>query len=244
MQLDKLSDAELQDIAGQIVNLKPAEAIAFLKSKGFEITWSWREQVALNNSQVFTVAKAMRMDILQDIKDALGEALKRGDTFAEFQAKLKPVLKAKGWWGAKEIDGVQVQLGSPQRLTTIFRTNLQSAMNVGRWEQFEANADDRPWLKYVAVLDQSTRDSHRALHGVTKRIDDPFWDTFMPPISWNCRCAVIALTDEEYREDKDKNKRVPRGVKPDEGFDNNPGKNRWQPDMSKYDEDIIDGSKS
>ena len=79
--------------------LPPEDAIKFFEEKGFEITWDWREQLLINNAQVFTVAKAMKMDILTDIREMVDSALKEGMTFREFQFQLEPMLKAKGWWG-------------------------------------------------------------------------------------------------------------------------------------------------
>ena len=220
----------------RIFGLKPKEAIKALEDKGYEITWSWREQLKLNNAQVFTVAKAMKLDVLQDIRDSLDNALKNGLSFGSFKKELRPVLEAKGWWGKQVLDGEVVQLGSPSRLQTIYRTNMGSVRNVGRWEAFESNKANRPYLMYDAVMDPSTRDEHAALNGVIKHIDDPFWDTWMPPNGYNCRCTVRALTPEQAEERKVV--KVPKDIKPDEGFDHNPAKQRWEPEAQDYDKDI------
>jgi uncharacterized protein with gpF-like domain len=57
------------------------------------------------------------------------------------------------------------------------------------------NADNRPWWRYVAVLDQRTRPAHRLLNGRTFRYDDAFWASHYPPNGWMCRCRVQALSD-------------------------------------------------
>ena len=74
---------------------------------------------------------------------------------------------------------------------------MQSAYMAGRWKAQMENADDRPYLMYVAVLDSRTRPAHKALHGKIFHMDDPFWDSFYPPNGWKCRCRTRALTEKE-----------------------------------------------
>ena len=182
------------------MTLPPKKAVEYLKNKGYAITWDWEELWQDAQAQAFTVAKATRLDILQDIREAVEKALAEGKTFSWFEKELTPVLKAKGWWGRQEhVDGetgevTQVQLGSPWRLRTIYRTNLQTAYMAGRFQEQLANAEDRPYWQYVAILDSRTRPSHRAMNGKVFRYDDPFWGSFYPPNGWGCRCRVVALS--------------------------------------------------
>ena len=183
------------------MTLPPKKAVEYLKNKGYAVTWDWEELWQEAQAQAFTVAKATRLDILQDIREAVEKALTEGKTLAWFAKELTPVLQAKGWWGRQEhVDGEtgevsQVQLGSPWRLQTIFRTNLQTAYMAGRFQSQLENADDRPYWKYVAILDSRTRPTHRALNGKVFRYDDPFWGSFYPPNGWGCRCRVTALSE-------------------------------------------------
>ena len=182
------------------MSLPPKEAVAYLASKGFAITWDWQELWQESQAQAFTVAKVTRLDILQDIREAVETALKEGKTLAWFTKELTPVLQAKGWWGKHEVTDEatgeisQVQLGSPYRLKTIYRTNIQTAYMAGRFQEQLANADDRPFWQYVAILDGRTRPSHRAMNGKVFRYDDPIWQYFYPPNGWGCRCRVKALS--------------------------------------------------
>jgi len=182
------------------MTLPPKQAVEYMRSKGFAITWDWDELWQEAHAQAFTVAKATRLDILQDIRDAVEKALQDGKTLAWFEKELTPVLQAKGWWGRTEVtveetgEVSQVQLGSPWRLKTIYRTNIQTAYQAGRFQEQLENADDRPYWQYVAILDGKTRPSHRAMNGKVFRFDDPFWGTFYPPNGWGCRCRVKALS--------------------------------------------------
>lgn len=187
-----------------IFGLEPEQAIAYLKSKGYAITWNWQEMLDQAHDQSFTVAKAMRLDLLSDIRGALEAALQEGQTLKQFIAQLQPVLEAQGWWGKQVIvdsDGVGelVQLGSPRRLKTIYQTNLQSAYMAGRKAEMEQTTETHPYWRYVAILDGKTRPSHRALSGQVFRHDDPIWSAIYPPNGFNCRCRVTALSESAVK---------------------------------------------
>lgn len=192
-----MPDADL----GYAIGLPPEKAIEYFQSKGYQITWNWYEMLNEAHAKAFTVAKAMNLDILQDIRGMVQKALDEGITSDTFVKELEPTLKTKGWWGkVMGEDGKEVQLGSPYRLKNIYRNNLQSAYMSGRYQAFMENADDRPYWEYVAVLDNRTRPTHAQLHGKVFRYDDPFWDSFYPPIDWGCRCRVRALDDANVKE--------------------------------------------
>lgn len=183
-----------------IFGMEPKNAVAYLKSKGYSITWNWQEMLDQAHDQSFTVAKAMRLDLLSDIRGALETALQEGQTLKQFIADIQPVLESQGWWGQQVIvdsEGVGelVQLGSPRRLKTIYQTNLQSAYMAGRKAEMEQTTETHPYWMYVAILDGKTRPSHRALHGQVFRHDDPIWSAIFPPNGFNCRCRVVALTE-------------------------------------------------
>lgn len=182
-----------------LIGLPPAEAIAAFEAKGYAISWNWFETWKEAHARAFTVAKLTRIDVLQDIRGAVGEALQRGETEQWFARRLEPVLQDKGWWGKKIVVGSDggaevVQEGSPRRLQTIFRTNMQTAYAAGRWKAFDENKADRPYLQYVAVGDSRTRPAHLRLNGKVFPIDSPVWRVIAPPNGFNCRCRLRALT--------------------------------------------------
>lgn len=183
--------------------LPPDEAVAFFRRK-FDLTgFDWRDVSQQEHAAAFTVAKAMRLDILADIRSAVDEAIAGGMTFPQFRERLEPLLRAKGWWGRQpEIDPQtgerrMVQLGSPRRLRIIYQTNLRTALSAGRWERAQRVKALRPYLRYAAVLDTRTRPQHRDWHGTVLPVDHPWWKTHYPPNGWNCRCIVMQLSERD-----------------------------------------------
>ncbi|KKP40296.1 MAG: phage Mu F virion morphogenesis protein [Candidatus Peregrinibacteria bacterium GW2011_GWC2_33_13] len=208
-----------------LISLKPEQAIKYLKNKGFKFSWDWHEVWQDAHTRSFTVAKVMREDILNDIREIVQKSLDEGLTLQQFKKELVPKLKDKGWWGiisgtSEEVrdelikrklikdknlipesdEPVTVQLGTPWRLKTIYRTNIQTSYMAGRYKEQINNTDNRSCWQYVAVMDRRTRPSHAQLNGKVFRYDDPFWDSFYPPNGWGCRCRVRALSDDNLKD--------------------------------------------
>ena len=82
--------------------LAPREAVRFFRAKGFHVAYGWLDTAAEEHPRSFSVAKAMRLDILEDIVGAVDEAIAEGTAFETFQERLEPILKRKGWWGRRK----------------------------------------------------------------------------------------------------------------------------------------------
>ncbi|HIE3655319.1 TPA: phage minor head protein [Yersinia enterocolitica] len=189
---------------GYAATLEPKLAVDYFRSKGYVISWNWQETKAATHAQAFTVAKAVRMDVLTSIQSEVDRAASEGTTEREFIKTLTPRLQAQGWWGKQMIvdsaGGIEeVQLGSPARLATIYRTNLATSYQAGRYQQQLGSTETHPYWQYIAIMDGNTRKSHAAMHGRVFRFDDPIWDTLYPPNDWGCRCRVRALTAEQVK---------------------------------------------
>lgn len=230
-------------------DLTPEEAVAFLQSKGLAQSFDWRDLVGAEHARAFTVAKMMDADLLATVKDSLDDALAKGIPFQEWADGIIPTLQAKGWWGRKQVtdpltgETIVAGLGSPARLQTIYRTNMQAAYAAGAWDAIEANADLAPFLLYDAIDDHRTRPDHAAWDGTVLPVSHDWWATHYPPNGWNCRCSVIQLSEEELADlgmavsadpptstvawtnpRTGKTRKVPKGVDP--GWDYNVGAER------------------
>lgn len=255
------------------LQLPPEKAIDYFRQKGYAISWSWMDVWQEAQAKAFTVAGVMKMDVLQDIRQAVDGALAKGQTYADFEKNLIPTLQRRGWWGKNaQTDTETGEMAgkglTPWRLKTIYQTNLQTAYMGGRYKAFMENVQARPYWQYTAVMDRRTRPSHAALNGLVFPAGDPFWDSFYPPNGFNCRCRVRALDSENLQErgiDLSSSKgrlaqiQVPTSPKPDApmaevtrfeyapkkyvapdpGWSYNPGKAAWQPDLSKYPDDLV-----
>ena len=255
------------------LQLPPEKAIEYFQAKGYAIAWSWQEVWQQAQAKAFTVAGVMKMDVLVDIRQAVDQALAKGETYADFEKGLIPLLQRRGWWGRNaqtdEATGEMAGKGlTPWRLKTIYQTNLQTAYSAGRYKTFSDNVAARPYWQYTAVMDRRTRPTHAAMNGLVFRADDPFWDSFYPPNGFNCRCRVRALDDRNVA-DRGIDLSSSRGrlsmierpvsqrpdapkvdvtrfeyapgkyVAPDVGWNYNPGKAAWQPELKQYPADLV-----
>lgn len=186
-------------------NMPPEQAVAFLRSKGLQVTDSWMDLWQTAHDRAFTVARSAGYDVLDDIRQGLIEAMNKGQSYKEFTDNLKPILQSKGWWG-KAIDmetgeilqqydsGRPVMLGSPRRLKLIYEQNVQTAFMAGRYRSMIDSVDTHPYWQYVAVMDNRTRPTHASLNLRVFRHDDPVWSVIYPPNGWRCRCRVRPLS--------------------------------------------------
>ncbi len=182
---------------------KPEAALKYLAAKKPQLHFDYDEIMHEAHHKAFTVAKVTKLDLLSDIQRSLVKAREEGQPFAAWKKALVPTLKAKGWYGKTEVTNPktgevkEIYVGS-RRLRNIFYTNTRVAYAVGRWEH-QAQLEDAPYLRYVAVLDANTRPKHANNHGVVRHRDDPFWETNYPPNGWNCRCTVRAYSMESLK---------------------------------------------
>lgn len=73
-----------------------------------------------------------------------------------------------------------------------------------KWKDWEADGDDYN-LQYRTAADDRVREEHAALNGVTLPPSDKFWNHYLPPNGWNCRCTAVQVLKDKYPEsDSDK----------------------------------------
>lgn len=78
---------------------------------------------------------------------------------------------------------------------------MASAQMAAKWQTWWTDEDrDRYLLQYRTVGDKRVRRSHRLLHNTTLPITSQFWDYYMPPNNWNCRCTVERVLRGDYAE--------------------------------------------
>ena len=108
-----------------------------------------------------------------------------------------------------------------------YDTAIAQAQNAYAWNEFEKDKDVLPLLRYSAVLDENTSDICEPLDGITLPVDDPFWDKYMPPNHYNCRCLVEQLDEGNVTsEDEVKGRSETAKEEMDDVFKMNPGKTK------------------
>jgi len=104
-------------------------------------------------------------------------------------------------------------------MRTEYVHTVRSARGAKNWQRYEADKDLYPYLEYMPSTAAEPRNDHKRLYGVVKPVDDPFWDTWMPPADWGCRCGVRQVRNNADAVEP------PEDIKlPPKAMRNNPGK--------------------
>lgn len=125
-------------------------------------------------------------------------------------------------------------------LRTEYNHAVATSRMASKWQKFEKDKGALPYLQFDTVGDGRVRAAHQALDGIIKPVNDPFWDTYLPPLDWNCRCSVRQLAEGEVTPTQSDKLPV---VKKD--FQYNWGKERFvfPPDHPQFDVDVDQKTK-
>ncbi|MGY4700421.1 phage minor head protein [Avibacterium paragallinarum] len=253
------------------LGLEPEEAIQFLKSK--KALLDHLDEKGLMESaraKATRIANITSLEMTKDIYQSLITAQEQGQSYGEWKKGIFEHCKKKGWIAGYDKGYLMADpktgefFGTPRRLETIYRTNMQAAYSAQRYQQMRDNVDNRPYWQYSAVNDDRTRPSHSVMNGLVYAYDDPFWHTFYPPNGFNCRCTVIALAERDIKRrnltvsqsegrlveyERKINQRETekttafkvsddRWVITDRGFDYNVGRTSYKPNLDLYPEKL------
>lgn len=190
---------------------------------------------------VFTVSGYTKAEILNKFYEEIKSAIEDGTTLKQFQDNMNSFLESEGYEGME-----------PLQADNIYRTNIQTAYNVGHYEQMTQPEvlKARPYWQYDAVNDSHTRKSHLAMDGKVFPANSPIWDIWYPPNGFRCRCSVRPLSKRQLDQmgakvemDLPKFSRMKNGhyvyIYPDPKFSTNAAKVRFEPDMKGYPEPLI-----
>lgn len=189
----------------------------------FPVTEALKEQLgAYAGSRAWTIAGVTQLDIVLQVYESLRTAIETGQSLDEWKAGIKDKLEQS--WGKKD----------SARLETIFRTNVQTAYNRGRYLQMKdlAVTAVRPFWMYDAILDSRTTQVCKDLNKTVLPQDDPFWDARIPPLHFACRSSIRSLTEAQAKRRGVTQK--PPTTEPGEGFGAAPIADDWKPDPEKY----------
>ncbi|SDO03749.1 phage putative head morphogenesis protein, SPP1 gp7 family [Desulfonauticus submarinus] len=206
--------------------LPPEEALNFWKDKILLTPFEFYQLDEEKRVHAFTAAKLYTADELNAVHKALQKALDEGITLKQFKKQIQDIIT------------------SPWHTEVVFRTNIQTSYQVGRYRQMMKVKQRFPLWMYDAVNDSRTRPTHAMMDEKIYPADHPFWSRWYPPNGYNCRCSVIPLRDDvpPNRISKD----MPP-QEPDPGFGTNPAKdyfgsleNIFQDKIKKYPKKFAD----
>lgn len=83
-------------------------------------------------------------------------------------------------------------------LKTEYNFARQSSLMAARWKSWEKDGD-RYYLQYRTVGDKRVRYSHRLLEGITLPMSSKFWDLYLPPNNFGCRCSTVQVRKDKYQ---------------------------------------------
>lgn len=158
------------------------DAIAYALSR--EVVPSddyYNRMSGIQRRQAVSIAGLAELDHVRYVMAQVDSALINGQSFDEFK---------------RNVNLVDIDLPR-HRLRTIYQTNIQQAYAHGRWTEQQRNKKDKPFLKRVEINDSRTRPEHKRLNGITKPIDDAFWQYYYAPDAYNCRGIMVGLTQDE-----------------------------------------------
>lgn len=198
-------------------------------------------------ARAFFVSALSQLDQVSTVHRSLSRAIESGTAMGDWRGEIVDLFGRAGWTKDRFL------------LDTIFRTNIQSAISAGRWEEAQEGRADHPYGMYDATLDGRTRATHAAQHGKIYPLDHPYWRTWWPLNGMNCRCRVITLSRAQVREmglkvrDDIPDRTLSEGEKkaagidaektiiqrPDPGFDSPPGRIAYPVDLSRYSPEIL-----
>jgi len=173
--------------------LPPAEAVAFF-SDLVPLPPDAVHQLADEARQwAFTLGKVSQLEVITRVKGALDQALSQGMSLSQFQNEIETIYS-----------GLGLSRENPYYWETVYRTNLQTAYQAGRYQQMTQPFVQRyrPFWQYDAVNDDRTRPTHLAQDKKVYRFDAAFWQIWYPPCGFNCRCTVHTLAEEEVAAQK------------------------------------------
>ena len=106
-------------------------------------------------------------------------------------------------------------------LETEYNTAVLRARQAADWQQFEAEKDVLPNLKWLPSTSPNPGADHMPFWNTILPIDHPFWNQHRPGDRWNCKCELTSTAEPPTAAPD-----VPdgKGSDPQRGLKGNPGK--------------------
>ena len=210
------------------------EQIDFLKQKVNLPTATYKDIDSRQHDRAFVAAGAMKADLLNDLHNAVNQAVANGQSFKQFQDGFDDILGKHGW-----LNGTDKEYRA-WRAKVIYQTNMRTSHAAGRYKQMTDPEvlKRRPYWRYRHNTIENPRIQHERWNNLVLPADSQFWKINFPPNGYGCKCDVYAINERQLK--------AMGKTKPDDepSYDDNrtdflsaPGAS-WYPDLNKYPEQI------
>ncbi len=188
-----------------LVNRTPELAVPIVRpfapegGARLEKRWEAVARMYRESPEVFAIAKSAEITLTKRVALTIKRAL---------EGKL-PDITADKLGGVASLEQAIRDTGDFTRAyaETVYRTNLTNAYSAGRFQQLKSPAIRRatPALEFMAIPDRDVRrgrsedrgENHLAANGLIAPPEHHVWDSFRPPLGYQCRCTVRAVTRGE-----------------------------------------------
>lgn len=184
LSAEQLSDALYFDINAD--DFKPTSAIKRL-AEGIKINKKKMADIIKKGiKKVNTISKLVYYDGYNQLLSTLVKTQEVGESIKSWVDRIgkKSILKNIG-----------LDKDDPSYLLTVYRTNQTSAFTAGRYTESMEN-EFVEYLEYIAINDNVTTPQCAALDGMIRKKTDKVWDWATPPLHFNCRSDISALTKD------------------------------------------------
>lgn len=185
------------------------EAVDYFKQKINLPTKRWNDLEGAMHTRAFTVAGAMRADILLDFRKAVDRAIEKGDSLQDFRNNFYDI--AKKWRAADP--SFDAKMEKPKygawRSKVIYQTNMVTAAAAAQERQARAMPDVFTHAKYICQMLPGSRDEHKAWNGTVLPVNDPWWEKHSPPNGFGCLCEKEFISKYEMDAGMEKQTKAP-----------------------------------
>ena len=177
------------------------EAVDYFKQKINLPTRRWNDLEGAMHTRAFTVAGAMRADILLDFRKAVDKAIEKGDSLQDFRNNFYDI--AKKWRAADP--SFDAKMEKPKygawRSKVIYQTNMVTAAAAAQERQVRDPELKGVFThaKYICQMLPGSREEHKQWNGTVLPVNDPWWDKHSPPNGFGCLCEKEFISKYEMK---------------------------------------------
>ena len=203
-----------------------AEQLAALRKRTANLvpTQRWTDMQRNAHTTAFTVAGAMKADLLKDLAQAVEDSIAKGLGIDYFRKQFDTIVAKHGW---------QYNGERNWRIRVIYQTNMSTSYAAGRLSQLRSPELQKLkpfWMYRHSDSVLYPRPLHVSWDGLVLPADHAWFKTHYPPNGWGCHCRIVAVSEAEAKrrgkafappDDGTAPDGTPKGIDP--GWDYMPG---------------------